>query len=65
MHEAILYVTLFHSLAALELFALAAVQACRAPRRAPRMVRVAVPMPSAVLPDNANSDFAESFDEAA
>lgn len=67
MHDAILYVALFHTFAALELFAVAAIQACRpAPRRKPRFAWVAAPLATAVLtPDRSSSDFADSYDEAA
>jgi hypothetical protein len=67
MHDAIQYVGLFHAVAALELFAVAAIQACRpAQRRNPRVMWIAEPMPAArVAPDASNQDFAESYDEAA
>jgi hypothetical protein len=67
MHDAILYVGLFHAVAALELFAVAAIQGCRpAPRRNPRFMWIAEPLPVArVAPDASNWDFAESYDEAA
>jgi hypothetical protein len=67
MHNAIQFAVLFHTLAALELFAVAAVQACRpAPRRDPRIMWVAAPLPTALMtPDASNRDFAESYDEAA
>jgi hypothetical protein len=58
---------LFHTLAALTLMSVAAVQACRpAPRRARSLLTGTAPqlMPL-TKPDAANQDFAESYDEAA
>jgi hypothetical protein len=58
---------LFHAVAALELFAVAAIQACGpAPRPNPRFMWIAEPLPATrVAPDASNHDFAESYDEAA
>jgi hypothetical protein len=66
MQDAILYVILFQAVAAVELFAVAAFQACLpAPRRNPRFMWVTEPLPAHAEPDASNQDFAESYDEAA
>lgn len=66
MHDAILNLSMFHAIAALELFALAAFQSCLpAPRRNPRFMWIAEPLPVNAQPDASNRDFAESYDEAA
>ena len=66
MHDAIQYVILFQAVAAVELFAVAAFQAFKpAPRRTPRFMWVAEPLPAHVKPDASSWDLAESYDEAA
>jgi hypothetical protein len=57
---------LFHTLAALTLFAVTAIEACRPAPRATRVQFTAAPSPIALArPDASNQDFAESYDEAA
>jgi hypothetical protein len=67
MQNVISWVVLFHTLAALQLFAFTAFQACRpAPRSNPLRMWVTAPLPAAAMkPDASNWDFAESYDEAA
>jgi hypothetical protein len=57
---------LFHGLAVIELFAVAAFQAFRpAPRHRSRINWIADPLPAQLQPDSSNWDYAESYDEAA
>jgi hypothetical protein len=67
VHNAQSYAVLFHAIAALLLFAFAAIQAFRpAPGRHPLRMWIAAPLPAVVVkPDASNWDFAESYDEAA
>ena len=66
MHDAILYLGMFQGIAILELFAVAAFQACRPAPRHPRRLWVAESLPAARLaPDASNEDLAESYDQAA
>lgn len=65
MHDAIGYAMLFHGLAVIELFAVAAFQAFRSPRHLSRVSWIVDPLPAQLQPDSSNWDYAESYDEAA
>ncbi len=65
MQDAIGYAMLFHAVAVIELFAVAAFLALRPAARHTRINWIAEPLPAQVKPDDSHWDYAQSYDEAA